>query len=134
MFALPPTFRLCAAMQNQVIEFLPLLLPVLVSRLGSEEVTEPSEELRLQLLQLLSAVVKACAAEMAPYLDDMILILQRTIVDPYPELKKVSERDILWSAVQYDRYACTCTCVQCHTVYTQVGEELFSNDDIVGEE
>ena len=77
-------------MQTQVIEFLPLLLPVLVSRLGSDEVTEPSEELRLQLLQLLSAVVKACAAGMAPYLDDMILILQRTIVDPYPELKKVS--------------------------------------------
>lgn len=84
------TYRLCAAIQHRVIEFLPLLLPVLVSRLGSEEVTEPSEELRLQLLLLLSAVVKACAAGMAPYLDDMILILHRTIVDPYPELKKVS--------------------------------------------
>ena len=68
---------------------LALLLPILVSRLGSGEVTEPSEELRLQLLCLLSSLVEAASSEMAPYLDDMILILQRTIVDPYPELKKV---------------------------------------------
>jgi dynein assembly factor 5 len=80
--------ELCASMH--VTDFLPLLLPVLVSRLGSEEVTEPSEELRLQLLCLLSSLVQACACGMAPYLDDMILILQRTIVDPYPELKKES--------------------------------------------
>ena len=68
---------------------LSLLLPVLVSRLGAEEVTEPSEELRLQLLSLLTTLVQACTAGMAPYLNDMITILQRTIVDPYPELKKV---------------------------------------------
>ena len=95
-YALSPKCRLCASMQHQVTDFLPLLLPVLVSRLGSEEVTEPSEELRLQLLCLLSSLVQACACGMAPYLDDMILILQRTIVDPYPELKKVSgeQRDL----------------------------------------
>ena len=82
--------RLCSWLQERVASFLPLIVPVLVSRLGSDEVTEPSEELRLQLLGLLDQIVQACSAEMAPYIDDMLLILQRTIVDPYPELKKVS--------------------------------------------
>lgn len=62
---------------------------MLVSRLGSEDITEPSEELRLHLLHLLSRVVQLSSVEMAPYLNDIVLILQRTIVDPYPELKKV---------------------------------------------
>lgn len=68
---------------------LALLLPVLVNRLGSDKLTEPSEELRLQLLQLLSSLVELFGAEMAPYLDDMLLILQNSVIDPYPELKKV---------------------------------------------
>ena len=78
-----------------MVPFLSLLLPVLVSRLGSEEVTEPSEELRLQLLCVLSAVVQACSSEMVPYIDDILVILQHTIVDPYPELKKVKHKLIL---------------------------------------
>lgn len=84
------SFRLCTSLQQQVTGCLALLLPVLVSRLGSEDITEPSEELRLQLLHLLSLVVQLSSVEMTPYLNDIILILQRTIVDPYPELKKVS--------------------------------------------
>ena len=77
------------SLQQQVTGYLPLLMPVLVVRLGSREVTEPSEELRLQLLCLLSAVVQECTTEMTPYLDDLLLILKQTIADPYPELKKV---------------------------------------------
>ena len=65
-------------------------MPVMVSRLGAQEITEPSEELRLSLVTLLSLIVGICRCQMAPYLNDMITILQRTIVDPYPEVKKVS--------------------------------------------
>ena len=64
-------------------------MPVLVARLGTQEVTESSEELRLSLVSLLSSFMDLCSSNMAPYLSDTVSILQRTIVDPYPEVKKV---------------------------------------------
>ena len=69
--------------------FLPFLLPVVVARLATQEITEPSEELRLSLVTLLTSIVGLCKIHMSPYLNDMVLILQRTIVDPFPEVKKV---------------------------------------------
>ena len=83
-------YRLCSLLKERVSSFLALILPVLVSRLGSDEITEPSEEIRLQLLILLDQIIQTCTNEMAPYLDDILIILQHTIVDPYPEVKKVS--------------------------------------------
>ena len=65
-------------------------MPVLVARLGTQEITEPSEELRLSLVTLLSSLIELEGTRMAPYLSDLVTILQRTIVDPYPEVKKVS--------------------------------------------
>ena len=65
------------------------MMPVLAARLGTPEITEPSEELRLNYVTYLTFIVGICAAKMAPYLSDMISILQRTLVDPYPEVKKV---------------------------------------------
>ena len=56
---------------------------------GTPELTEPSEEIRLSLVTLLTSTVSLCGSGMAPYLTDMVTILQRTIVDPYPEVKKV---------------------------------------------
>ncbi|XP_062515941.1 dynein axonemal assembly factor 5-like [Corticium candelabrum] len=71
--------------------FLPYILPVAVSRVGGAEMVEPSEEVRLQLVQFLSRVVERCdAASLPPYLSDFVTILQRMITDPYPEIKKVS--------------------------------------------
>ena len=75
---------------EDVSVYLPLVMPVLAARLGTPEITEPSEELRLNYVTYLSSIVGICAAKMAPYLGDMISILQRTLVDPYPEVKKVT--------------------------------------------
>eukprot|EP00062_Callorhinchus_milii_P008954 gi/632952241/ref/XP_007891744.1/ PREDICTED: HEAT repeat-containing protein 2 [Callorhinchus milii] len=69
---------------------LPYLIPALVQRLGQEELSEPAEELRLALLELLLLTVDVCGQQLAAYLDDMVRILQRTIVDPFPEVKKKS--------------------------------------------
>lgn len=71
-------------------EALPYLVPCLTQRLGNQEITEPSEELRLALTQLLSLLVEVCGKKLAPYLDEMIRILQRTITDPFPDVKKES--------------------------------------------
>lgn len=70
---------------------LPYILPNLVQRLGQEEILEPSEELRhLIVEELLSLTVELCGKKIAAFLDEMILILKRTIADPYGEVKKAS--------------------------------------------
>ena len=81
-------FRFSSAVEDITV-YLPLVMPVLAVRLGTPEITEPSEELRLNYVTFLSSVVDICTAKMAPYLTDMISILQRTLVDPSPEVKKV---------------------------------------------
>jgi dynein assembly factor 5 len=80
----------CELVDN-VDTFLPYIIPVAVSRLGGVEISEPSEEVRLQLVQFITQVVKRCHGDNLPaYLTDFITILQRTIIDPYPEIKKES--------------------------------------------
>ena len=69
---------------------LPYIMPVLVQRLGQPEVIEPSEELRLQVVELLKQIIESSGKKNSVYLDDIIRILQRTIIDPYPEVKKLS--------------------------------------------
>ncbi|KAK7175263.1 hypothetical protein R3I93_002230 [Phoxinus phoxinus] len=71
---------------------LPYLMPALAQRLGGKEILEPAEELRLAMMEMLSLVVEVCGRQLAPYLDDMINILQRTITDPFPEVRKESCR------------------------------------------
>ncbi|XP_056391895.1 dynein axonemal assembly factor 5 [Hyla sarda] len=71
-------------------EALPYLVPAITQRLGNPEITEPSEELRLALTQLLTLLVEVCGRKLGPYLDEMVRILQRTIVDPFPDVKKES--------------------------------------------
>ncbi len=82
----------CMDKVSDVSEFLPMTMPVLVQRLGQHEVIEPSEELRLEMIQLLSKLVRLCQQKMSIYLDDVIRILQRGILDPYSEVKKESCR------------------------------------------
>lgn len=69
---------------------LPYLMPTLAQRLGGKEILEPAEELRLALMEMLSLLVEVCGRQLATYLDDIIKILQRTITDPFPEVKKES--------------------------------------------
>nr|XP_021327043.1 dynein assembly factor 5, axonemal-like isoform X2 [Danio rerio] len=69
---------------------LPYLMPALAQRLGGKEILEPAEELRLALMEMLSLLVEVCGKQIAPYLEDLIKILQRTITDPFAEVKKES--------------------------------------------
>ena len=65
------------------------VMPVLVARLGQQDITEPSEELRLLMVVMLTSFVDLCGPKISPYLNDTIIILQRTLVDLYHEVKKV---------------------------------------------
>ncbi|KAL8584267.1 hypothetical protein ACOMHN_034952 [Nucella lapillus] len=66
------------------------VFPVLVQRLGQQEIVEPSEELRLQLVELFSLLVDKAGERLPAYLEDSVKILQRTLVDPFPDVKKES--------------------------------------------
>lgn len=65
------------------------IMPVLVARLGQQDITEPSEELRLLMVVMMTSFTDHCGPRMSPYLNDTVTILQRTLVDPYHEVKKV---------------------------------------------
>ncbi|XP_065500879.1 dynein axonemal assembly factor 5 [Caloenas nicobarica] len=73
-------------------EALPVLLPALAQRLCPPQGAEPSEELRLGLVQLLSLLLRRCGASMVPYLSDVIRILQATLLDSYAEVRRESCR------------------------------------------
>uniref|UniRef100_A0AAV2KEH3 Dynein axonemal assembly factor 5 n=1 Tax=Knipowitschia caucasica TaxID=637954 RepID=A0AAV2KEH3_KNICA len=65
-------------------------MPCLAQRFGDKDILEPSEELRLSTLEMLSLTVEVCGKHMAPYLNEMMNILQRSIVDPFPDVKRES--------------------------------------------
>ncbi|KAJ1526826.1 hypothetical protein ONE63_008394 [Megalurothrips usitatus] len=69
---------------------LSLVMPVLSARLGSDEVVESSEEVRLASVELLHFVIKRAQKEILPFFNDIITILKKTILDPYPKIKKES--------------------------------------------
>lgn len=71
-------------------DFLQFIIPVLVQRLGQLNVVEPMEEVRLQLVELTHKLIELNTKRIAPYLDDLIKILQRTITDQFAEVKKES--------------------------------------------
>ena len=67
------------------------LMPVVVSRLANQEIKEPSEEIRLQLIQFLDYFLRILPKlVITPFYEDILLILQFTVKDPYAEVKKVS--------------------------------------------
>ncbi len=77
-------------------ESLPYLIPTLEQRLGNQEIIESSEEIRLSQVELIVKVVQKTDKKAAPFLDDLVKILQRTLVDPFADVRKES---------------CKCTCL-----------------------
>jgi len=73
-------------------EALPVLLPALAQRLCPPQGSEPSEELRLGLVQLLRLLLQRCGACAVPYLTDVTRILQATLLDHYAEVRRESCR------------------------------------------
>ena len=73
-------------------QFLPYIIPTVVQRLGQPEIVESCEELRLYIVEMLCSVVEICSENVGVYIDDMIKILQRTLVDPFHDVRKVSQK------------------------------------------
>ena len=56
------------------------------SRPGAKEIQEPTEELRLALVELLGLIVAQYPAHIGLYVDDLGARLQRTLGDPFPQV------------------------------------------------
>ncbi|XP_046844839.1 dynein axonemal assembly factor 5-like isoform X2 [Xenia sp. Carnegie-2017] len=68
--------------------FLPYVIPVCVQRLGQQEIVETCEELRLLIMELLTALVVICKENIALYVDDFVTTLCKAIADPFHHVKK----------------------------------------------
>lgn len=72
--------------------YLTYIFPVLVERIGSVEIIEESEEIRLELVEFLREIInKYTESEcLVPFLNDCIQILCQSVVDGYPKIKEAS--------------------------------------------
>ncbi len=78
--------------ENSIDKVLASVMPALVQRLGANDIIEPSEEIRLKSIALLFELCRIYpnGNKLALYLNEWIIILKRTIIDPYPEVRKLS--------------------------------------------
>ncbi|XP_076283993.1 dynein axonemal assembly factor 5-like [Lasioglossum baleicum] len=83
-------FQLLLANLTPHDNYILYLLPILSRRLGSQELIETSEEVRLKCVALLKLLILKYNTLLASYVDDLIKILIRTISDNYPLVKRES--------------------------------------------
>ncbi|XP_076657670.1 dynein axonemal assembly factor 5-like [Halictus rubicundus] len=83
-------FQLLLANLTPHDNYILYLLPILSRRLGSQELIENSEEVRLKCIILLKLLILKYNNLLASYVDDLIKILLRTISDNYPLVKRES--------------------------------------------
>lgn len=69
--------------------YITYVFPVLVERIGTPELIEESEELRLKLIEFMNEVIKIYSKTeyLTPFLNDIILILVNSLIDKYPKVK-----------------------------------------------
>lgn len=65
------------------------LLPVLVKQLGSKEIKETSEEIRLDLVRLLHALI-AKSPKLDAFIPEIVTILSKTSLDTFQDIRKES--------------------------------------------
>ncbi|XP_030754377.1 dynein assembly factor 5, axonemal [Sitophilus oryzae] len=72
--------------------YLTYTFPILVERIGSVELIEESEEIRLQMLQFLDNIIEKYSntEQLRPFLNDSVKIFCETVRDKYPSIKELS--------------------------------------------
>lgn len=77
--------------------YLSYLFPVFLERIGSCEIIEESEEIRLQLNQFLQAIIIRFTTNdlLKPFLEDIVKIFSETVKDKYPAIKEITCKNII---------------------------------------
>lgn len=78
--------------ESSIDKLLASIMPAFVQRLGMNDIIEPSEEIRLKSMSILFELCRIYpnGNKLALYLNEWVSILKRTIIDPYPEVRKLS--------------------------------------------
>ncbi|GLV34449.1 HEAT repeat containing 2 [Carabus blaptoides fortunei] len=86
--------------------YLTYIFPVLVERIGTAELVEQSEELRLELVNFLLLIVTTYAKNecLVPFLNVAVNILRQTVVDDYPKIKEASCKCVIELAAALPRH------------------------------
>ena len=61
----------------------------MMSRIGTPEIIESSEEVRLNLFELFVTLLARSREAITPYIDDCAQLLKRGYSDPFAEINKV---------------------------------------------
>jgi hypothetical protein len=80
--------RIIAAL-GDVCPFLSVVIPAICDRLGHDDIVEPAEEIRLELVILLVLLIEKCDKSASLIANDASFILQHSLLDSYPEVRKV---------------------------------------------
>jgi len=84
------TSRLCCQIKDPE-QYLPYIIPTVHERLTSEEAPEPTEEIRLLLVEILSKLSAKCGGEQSGiYINELVQILQKCLLDPFADVRKAS--------------------------------------------
>lgn len=86
----------CATLISQLVAKLTIveapilrsLMPAVVKCVGTHPVEEPSEEIRLLLVELVHAAVKKSGAAMAPFMSELVAVLSVSLADQFHDVKK----------------------------------------------
>lgn len=74
--------------------YLSYVFPVLTERIGACELIEESEEIRLQLMKFVQAIIGKYKLSdyLQPFLNDFVAILRERVQDKFPDVKVISCR------------------------------------------
>jgi dynein assembly factor 5 len=82
--------RFCSQLGPSCGAFLPYIVPTVTQRLTSIDTAESVEELRLLLLEHLCSYVELAGPSIGDYIEDYVNILNKTLVDSFAEVVKMS--------------------------------------------
>lgn len=71
-------------------KFVGELIPILLWRIGDKEVHEQSEEIRLRMVSLMNFVILTYKECCSAYVEDIVQILSKMLVDSYPKIRQES--------------------------------------------
>ena len=73
---------------------LPVMIQILSRKLSSEDEYEPSEEVRMKMLDLISYLLETFSQDMTVHAEDIVDILLQTLLDDCPSIKRMSAQNI----------------------------------------
>lgn len=70
-------------------DYLAYIIPTIKQRLTSDDESEPTEEIRLLLVQTLQTIIDLNGEKCGVFIDDYVTMLKKTIVDSFADVRKV---------------------------------------------